>query len=149
MIEPQYQAFLDQYMGENFFTRVLQPEVLDLRANYCRAKLPFRPELANSLGIFHGGAIYGFGDALVGIACRTGGERAVTLSGEIHYIRNIDQGAVYAETVKVHHGRTTAVYRVAFTDETGRQLAEGTYTMYFFAQDRPGGEMKPFHSLVK
>lgn len=142
MIEPKYQELLNQdQKGAHFWNTVLKPEILDLSKHHCRARLPFQSQLCNSLGIYHGGVIYSFGDALVGIACRTEGERSVTLSGEIHYLRNIRQGDLFAETVCVHHGRNTGVYRVLFQDEEQRLLAEATYTMYFFPEGQPGGEV--------
>lgn len=143
MIEPRYQAFLADYLGTNFYTQVLQPEILDLSKHYCRAKITWRPNLANSLGVFHGGVIYAFGDALVGIACRTEGGRAVTLSGDIHYLANRSSGDLYAETVLLHQGRNTGYYRVEFKDEGGRLLAHASYHMYFFPDDQPGGEIQP------
>lgn len=132
MINEKYLPSAEAFLRENFFTGFLEPEILALDSHYIRAKMKLRHILKNSMGIMHGGAIYSFGDSIVGLACRTDGEKAVTLDGNINYISNISEGAVVAETKLLHQGRRTAVYRVEFTSEEGKLLAEARYTMHIF-----------------
>lgn len=134
-MEARYQEMLQVFMNTNYFAKQLGPEVLDIKEHYVRARLRYREELGNVHGVFHGGAIYSFGDSLIGIACRTEGGNCVTLQGSINYLKNTGSGYLYAETEKLHQGRSTAVYKVHFTTEDGILLAEATYTMYMFHGD--------------
>ncbi len=131
-MEQKYQEYLEKLSGPNYYSQCIRPEIIDIKEHYAKAKLELRPDLSNSIGIFHGGVIYGLGDILVGLAVRTSGDKTVTLEGNINYISNVTEGYIYAETNCLHHGRSSAVYEVNFTNKDGKRLAIARYTMMLF-----------------
>lgn len=146
MLSPDMQKFLDSYLQENYFTLWLKPEILELEEGYAKARLPFRRDLQNPMGLVHGGVLYALGDLLVGLVCRASGRACITLDGNINYLANIREGAVVASTHKLHQGRRTAVYRVSLCSEEGRLLAEARYTMQFLEKLDTSEQQRSFSS---
>jgi uncharacterized protein (TIGR00369 family) len=83
--------------------------VEELRVDYCRVRLPFRPDLLQAHGIVHGGAIATLMDgALVpAVGAPYGkGVRYFTTDLHVQYITGVTEGDVVAEAWVVKRGRS-------------------------------------------
>lgn len=130
MIDPKYHDLVRHYDELPFFHEYLGAEILEVGDKHAKAKMAFKPQLANNHGFFHGGAIFALGDSVVGLAACTVNMRCVTIDANINYLSNIRQGDLYVEVDCLHYGAATAVFTAKFTAEGGRLLAEGRYTMF-------------------
>lgn len=94
-------------------------------------KATVTPNIYNPYGMVHGGLLYTIADAITGVAARNTGKIGVTLNSSFSYLSNVSEGVIIgrAETVRV--GNTVAVFRAIISTESGKELAEGTFTYYF------------------
>jgi 1,4-dihydroxy-2-naphthoyl-CoA hydrolase len=96
------------------------------------------------VGLVHGGAYAAFAEMLASEATVAGvyphGMIAVGLSNDSKFLRPVSQGRITATATRIHRGRTTWVWDVAFTDEEGRACAVSRVTIAVRErrEDRPG-----------
>jgi uncharacterized protein (TIGR00369 family) len=89
-------------------------EVEELRTDYARMRLPYRPELNQPAGFVHGGAIATLLDTVVIPAVRTGYEgrvRMLTVSMDIQYLGAVAEEDVVAEGWIEQRGRSIVFCR--------------------------------------
>jgi uncharacterized protein (TIGR00369 family) len=87
-----------------YFPSLVGVQVEELRVDYCRMRLPFRPELEQPMGVVHGGAIATLIDVCVVPAIGTAYENIVnysTVDLHVQYHRALIQEDA------VCHGRVT------------------------------------------
>ena len=101
-----------------------------VRADFAAAELTMSPDHFNPGGTLHGGALYTLADAAATTAARTDGHRYTTIDGTIRYHRAITAGTVRAEAVIRHRGRTLCSISVEMTDESGRLLADASFSAF-------------------
>lgn len=84
----------------------------------------------NLWGVVHGGALESLADTSLGVVCATMGERVVTVSFNMSFVRNIKPGETVRAFAKVQHrGRTTMVVSVKLFNEEGKLMNHCTATM--------------------
>lgn len=93
-------------------------------------QVTLQPESRNLHGRAHGGLLYAMADCVAGVAARAEGEDFVTQSAHINFLKNTDQGTIYAKATEVSRGRTLAVFQIEITDDRDRLLAAGTVDMF-------------------
>ncbi len=96
------------------------------------AELPFRPDLAQLTGVFHGGVILSLADEAA-TACAVAtvmpgggwdpGKFPLTIQLSANLIRNTNAGTLIAEAIPLHKGRTSMVMQTTVRDEQGRVVA--------------------------
>lgn len=99
----------------------------------------------NGNGVVHGGVYMAFADTLGARGaimnlpenCMTS-----TLESKTNLLRGMALGKIYGESVPVHVGRTTQVWRTVLTNEDGKKLAEITQTQLVI-------ETKPDHPVTQ
>lgn len=129
-------AYLRQRQENGGFNELLGMRVRTIREGYAEIELPTNPNLLNALGNAHGGAIYALCDTAAGTAAASRGRVGVTLGGSIQYLRPGKSGqSLFAKTREIKVGKTTAVYGVTVTDETGAQVADATFTMFYIGEN--------------
>lgn len=85
----------------------------------------------NQYGVVHGGALESLADVALGVVCATKGERVMTLSFNMNFIRNIHPGErAYAHARVCHHGRTTMVVEVDLYNAEKKTMGCVTATMF-------------------
>jgi len=96
------------------------------------------------LGLVHGGAYAAFAEMLASEATVAQvfpeGMIGVGLSNDSKFLRPVSDGTVTATATRLHRGRTTWVWDVAFTDEQGRTCAVSRVTIAVRERrdDQPG-----------
>jgi 1,4-dihydroxy-2-naphthoyl-CoA hydrolase len=96
------------------------------------------------VGLVHGGAYAAFAEMLASEATVAqvfdDGMIGVGLSNDSKFLRPVSDGVLTATATRLHRGRTTWVWDVAFTDEQGRTCAVSRVTIAVRERrdDRPG-----------
>lgn len=130
-LSPEQIQTLKQQLESNPFAQMVGIEILDLARDYAKMAIHLRPEFLNPLGAVHGGLLFTLADCCSGTTARTDGRRYVTQSGELHYLRNVSEGTVVAESRMIRRGRTVCVMDITVKSaEKDLLLAEGLFTMY-------------------
>ena len=108
--------------------------VEDVRVDYCRMRLVFRPELQQAGGVVHGGALASLLDSAVVPAVGStlpAGWRFSTVDMHVQFIGALVDRDAVAEGWVVRRGRTTVFCESeALEDGTGRLLARSVLTYH-------------------
>jgi uncharacterized protein (TIGR00369 family) len=123
------------------FPQLLGLEIEDLRVDYCRMRMPFKPELLQAAGMVHGGAIASLLDTVVVPAVGSTLPRGAaysTVDMHIQFMRPLAGGDraedAVAEGWVTKRGRSTAFCESeAFGATSGTLLAKSvlTYSLAF------------------
>lgn len=128
--------------------RVLYPNLLgivveEVRLDYCRMRLPFKPELQQAGGVVHGGAVASLLDMVVvpAVGSRLDpGARFSTVDLHVQYLGALVDTDAVAEGWVTRRGRSVVFCEAeAVEDGTGRLLARSLLT-YHVAPPPAGGE---------
>ena len=97
-----------------------------------KAELEVRQELCTKPDILHGGAVMSFADNMGALACVLNlpeGARTTTLESKTNFLASIPVGeTAFAETIALHKGRTTMVWRTDIKRADGKLCAVVTQT---------------------
>ena len=122
-------------MKENSYMRYLGIEMLEMEEGYGRARMPYKKELANPYGMFHGGCLYSMADIVSGTIASMKGYYVTTVNGSLDFLLPaIDTEYVYCEATELRQGRHLAVYEVKLTDDVGKLLDSGNFTFFVTEQ---------------
>ena len=115
-----------------FFPKVVGLEVEELRQDYARMRLPYRPELNQPAGVVHGGAIATLIDTVVVPAIGTAyadRPRMLTISMNVRYLGALVEEDGVAEGWVEQRGRSIVFCRAEVVGATsGKVVADGTLT---------------------
>lgn len=122
--------------GTTTYPMLLGLVVEDIRRDYCRMRLPFRPELLQAAGFMHGGAMASLLDHVMVPAVGAPLDQGVdysTVDMHVQFIRGIVGGEraedAIAEGWVVRRGRSTVFCEAeAFGATTGDLLAKSVLT---------------------
>src|SRR3954454_18044988 len=81
-----------------------------------RARVPVTDGLKQPLGLVHGGVF-----AIIAEQMTVDGGRAI--ANQTSFLRPVPQGVIHAVARRRHRGRTTAVWEVDVSDDSGRLCA--------------------------
>ena len=88
------------------------------------------PDSMNYAGAVHGGLFFTMADFCAATTARTDGRKYVTLSAEVHYMKNVREGRITAKSTLVHRGRTSVLVDVNVYSESGDLLFTARVTMF-------------------
>lgn len=115
-----------------YFPQIVGIEMVDVRRDYCRMRLPFRPELEQPMGIVHGGAIATLIDVVVVPAIGSAYEQEVgfsTVDMHIQYLRALKGETAIAEGIVIKRGRRIVFCSAEVVGEnSGALIAKGSLT---------------------
>ena len=111
-------------------------EFLEVGDDYIRGRVPVDTRTRQPYGILHGGVSVVLAETLgscgAAYSCAPG-HRAVGLDINANHLRAISSGWVHGIARPVHLGRTTQVWQIDLTDETGRPTCVSRITMAVLA----------------
>jgi acyl-CoA thioesterase len=113
-LPPEQEAAIRARLKANPFIRFVGIEVPQLGRGYARFVLPFKPELANSIGLMQGGVIAALADEAVAFALYSlvkEGENFNTVEMKINFLGAVQTGTepVVAEARIAKRGRTISL----------------------------------------
>jgi 1,4-dihydroxy-2-naphthoyl-CoA hydrolase len=118
---------LPQSFSTAGFDRLYGLELIELGDGRARARVTVRDELKQPYGLVHGGVYSAIAESLASLGTATAvmGEKriAMGLSNQSSFLRPITRGTIHAEALAKHRGRTTWVWEVEMSDDSGRLCA--------------------------
>lgn len=115
-----------------YFPNLLGLVVEEVRVDYCRMRLPFKPELLHAGGIVHGGAIASLLDAVLVPAVGATLDRTAnysTVDLHVQYIGALKDEDAVAEGWVTRRGRSVVFCESeAFGATSGRRIAKSVLT---------------------
>jgi acyl-CoA thioesterase len=135
-LDPELEASIRQRLAANPFIKFVGIQVPQLGKGYARFLLPFKPELANSIGLLQGGVLAALGDETVAFALYSlvkEGEMINTVEMKINFLGAVKQGEIIAEARIAKRGRTISLgeFEVRQAD---RLVAKGLCTYIHLTQ---------------
>ncbi len=137
-LPPELEAGIRARLAANPFIRFVGIQAPQLGQGYARFVLPFKPELANSIGLMQGGVIAALADEAVAFALYSlvpEGEMINTVEMKINFLGAVKEGDVTAEAHIAKRGRTISLgeFEVRQAD---RLVAKGLCTYIHLAGKR-------------
>ena len=112
-----------------YFPSVVGLELEEVRSGYGRMRLPYRPELQQTAGVVHGGAIATLIDTVVVPAVGSVYEerpKMLTISMNIRYLGALVAEDAVAEGWVEQRGRSIVFCRAEVRSGSGTMVADGT-----------------------
>ena len=116
---------------DELYVNLLGLVVEEIRTDYCRTRMPFRPVLNQAAGIVHGGAVSALIDTAMGAAVAPmlpEGQRCATIEMQVRFLRTAGTGTLRAEASVIKPGSTVFHVGCTVTDGANRTVATGTAT---------------------
>jgi acyl-CoA thioesterase len=137
-LAPELEAGIRKKLAANPFIKFVGITVPQLGRGYARFLLPFKPDLANSIGLLQGGVIAALADEAVAFALYSlvpEGEMFNTVEMKINFLGAVKEGDVTAEAHIAKRGRTISLgeFEVRQAD---RLVAKGLCTYIHLAGKR-------------
>ena len=108
-------------------------ELLEQSPEQMSARVAVTEKVKQPFGLVHGGVLSSVGEALASIGTALGvsegGSIAVGMSNHTTFLRPILEGSINAQAVPRHRGRTTWIWDVDITDDSGALCAVGRVTI--------------------
>lgn len=126
-------------LGRTYFPTLVGLEIEEVRTDYARMRLPFRPELEQPAGVVHGGAIATLIDTVVVPAVGQAydvGWAYFTVQMDVRYIGAVVAEDAIAEGWVEQRGRTLVFCRAEVRTPSGKLAADGTL-VYTIRPPRP------------
>ena len=120
-----------RWEGRRYFPQVLGLEVEEIRTDYCRMRLPYRPELDQPAGVVHGGAVATLIDTVVVPAIGQAyepGRVYLTIGMNVSYLGAVVGEDAVAEGWVEQRGRSIVFCAAEVRTASGRLAAQGTLT---------------------
>jgi uncharacterized protein (TIGR00369 family) len=116
---------------EPFFT-LLGLEIDQVAKDFCRMRLPFRPQLRTAAEVVHGGAIASLIDSAGVVAVWSNVDprvaRGATIGLTVHYLAAAEGVDLTAEAQVIRRGRSVVFVDVNVTSPAGERIAKGIVT---------------------
>lgn len=125
-----------------YFIQHVGIEVEEVRFDYCRMRLPFRPELEQPMGVVHGGAIATLLDVVVvpAIGSRYGADVGYsTVDMHVQYLSALVKEDAVAEGWIVKRGRSVVFCEAEIIGATSGKLIARSVLTYNVSPARPMG----------
>jgi uncharacterized protein (TIGR00369 family) len=114
-------------IGPEPFFDLLGLRVEEVSPDFCRMRLPFRPELQQAGGLVHGGAIASLLDSAGVMAIKAGVESEIkgipTITMTVNYLAPAREADVFAEAKIIRRGRSIVFADVKALSPSGELLA--------------------------
>ncbi len=111
-LPPELEARIRERLAANPFIKFVGIQAPQLGRGYARFVLPFKPDLANSIGLLQGGVIAALADEAVAFALYSlvkEGETFNTVEMKINFLAAVQEGEVEAVAHIAKRGRTISL----------------------------------------
>lgn len=125
-------AFGKKYMDSvGGFIKNNNYSLVDIKKDYCVMEAEVTEASLNPYGMVHGGFMFGLADTAAGVAARSSGRKAVTLSSHIEYLHACHGSKIKAVVEAVKIGKNVSVYEVSIYDEKEVIVAKATVDYFY------------------
>ena len=112
-----------EYLGIN---------IIEIGDDYLKASMPVCAKTHQPMGMLHGGASVALAETVGSIAAFMAappGRRCVGLEANANHLSMVKSGLVFATGKPLHIGRSTQVWDIRITDESGNSVSVSRITM--------------------
>ena len=121
-----YEKIREHRNKNNHFARLLGIETTVVREGYAEGFMEYRPDLANPIGVVHGGALFTMIDAIGGSAAASHGIHCATSTITVQYLRPAGaQGKFRCVARELKAGRKISSVQAEIYDEEENLLTVG------------------------
>ncbi len=115
------------------YDALLGLELVEIREDLVRARMPVRDNLLQPFGLVHGGVFASIAETLASLGTAAvvvpEGNAAMGLSNSTSFLRPITAGTIHGRALRRHRGRTTWIWDVEITDDGDRLCALSRMTI--------------------
>lgn len=119
-------------------------ELLEVRADHIRGRMPVDERTRQPAGVLHGGASVAFAETLASWAashCVDPAENHIVgLEINANHVRSVAEGWVYGTARPLHLGRTTHVWEIRIDDELDRLVCASRITIAVLSVPNGNGQ---------
>lgn len=132
-VSPELEARIKASAESTPFTRHVGLVIESLSEGKARVRLPYRPELARSYGIVHGGAIMTLMDTAAGLSSATAGGTYdpgvtnLTIAASTQFLGMVRERDLVAEAVCTKAGRSIVFVEISVSSDDVL-VARGSFT---------------------
>lgn len=116
------------FTNDRFATEAAGIEIEEAEKNHSRCSMQIKPVHLNAVGGVMGGALFTLADFAFAIASNLDSDPTVSLSSTIAFTGAAKGTKLTAEAKCLKDGRSTCLFSVTITDDTGAQVAYVTVT---------------------
>ena len=117
-------SVVQHMLQKDLFSQWLGIKVLDVREGYSKLQMVLREEMVNGFGVIHGGVTFSLADSAFAFACNNRNNLSMALDTSITFTKAAQPGYVLtAEAAELHNGRSTGLYLITVTNQTGERIA--------------------------
>lgn len=130
------EKILQDFEGSNFW-QFIGLEMEKVEKGSVTLKLPVIPSFFNVKNSVHGGIYASILDTSMGFSARSlGFDEVTTLEMDVHFLKGVKEGTIYATGNVIHQNRSTVLVEAGLYDEEGDRLAHstGTFRVIKFAK---------------
>ncbi len=128
-VGPGLERWLIEAFDGTLYNQLLGVQVEEVRRDYGRLRLPFKPELLHPGGVVHGGAIASLIDAAAALAIFSRltepPRSSATIDLHVHYLEAVVDEDLIAEAAIRRRGRSIVFVTVEVTTASGTVVAHG------------------------
>ncbi|MBI3795998.1 MAG: PaaI family thioesterase [Deltaproteobacteria bacterium] len=123
---------MESYTRVEPFFALLGLEIEEVKKDFCRIRLPFRPQLRTAAEVVHGGAIASLIDSAGVVAVWSNVDpnvtRGATIDLTVNYMAAAERVDLTAAAQVIRRGRSVVFVDVDVTSPTGERIAKGLVT---------------------
>lgn len=117
-------AVVNHMMENDFFSRWLGIEIIEIKEGYAKTKMTVRKEMINGLGIVHGGIAFSLADSTFAFACNNRNNLSVALDTSINFLKPVHvDDLLTAEAKEIHNGKSTGLYQISIMNQKDHVVA--------------------------
>ena len=121
----EYMSKVGGYIKNNHY------QLVDIKQDYCVMEAEVRDESLKPYGMVHGGFLFGLADTAAGVAARSSGRKAVTLSSHIEYLHAAHGSKIKAVVSPIKVGKNISVYEVSIYNDQEIMVAKATVDYFY------------------
>ena len=116
---------------DNGFIKNNNFKLIELNKEVAKVEYIVNESGLNSIGIVHGGVLFGLADTTAGALACMSGKFPVTTTSNINYVKSVSKGKVTAIAKAIREGNLLGVYEVKIYDEKDNLLCVATIEMLY------------------
>ncbi|MBI3247230.1 MAG: PaaI family thioesterase [Deltaproteobacteria bacterium] len=123
---------MEEHLSVDSFSALLGLQVEEARVDFCRLRMPFRPDLRTTAEVVHGGAIASLIDTAAVVAVWSNVDadttRGATASLTVNYLAASGREDLIANAQVIRRGRSVVFVDVDVFALRGERIAKGVVT---------------------
>lgn len=120
---------------DNPFAKHCHIRTTEIQEGYAKGEVELKKEHTNVMGAVHGGMYFAFADVVAGSAAQSRGEKAVTVSADVKFLRSVMQSKkLFCEVREIKNGRYVSIYDVEIRDDNETLAFKGTFEYFKLQQ---------------